>query len=589
MRTTDAVQKYLQFLESGPPHDDGAYQEWIHGADALSFLCSHTAGPRLVLVAGQKFFLDSVFIPRRRLAGEYWFDLLQWRSLPSLGWGGGLRARGRSGRMVPAVFSPLEHAGSKLLACGEPLFFWRHFEGRQPPYYVELNQRFAQLTSVHQDHARPVYYKLDERGDTVELVVVVESGSYTICTVDDEVLDYYMLLTDQVLVRCFDTLRIEDIDRSHGGERFEKAYIDQDRGLFAKLILGQREGERPHLGHLHGVQVLRPTRPRQWLMRQLRGEPGEPKQYTMFTIHDWKTGTVREWSCDPTQLGNYFVESDLPLGTSPAFFRPEVLTKYKQNPDKYRLTDTRISCRGSWTLRYDVNSEHQVTALICDLGDLPYSEQLHWKACNEPPKAELSERAMASLRGDWWTDVDPLAELRRLLRDFPSAQHDGKTADIWAPKARGIDATLENLHYVYDNSRKEWEDEIIHLSAAIVDRLQEKALRRVAEAAGCNPDGSARSLSLLKACLEAHGVDPDTVRKIHSCLAELRNVRSSQTAAHGATARPVADWRVDFRQRLETVLEAMQELRALIEAGVFDLPLRRRGVADEPGSSPSPP
>jgi hypothetical protein len=380
-----------------------------------------------------------------------------------------------------------------------------------------------------------------------------------------------MLLTDQVLVRCFDTLRIRDVHRSHQGDRYEKTYLDQDAGLFGLLTLRQRAEELPHVGNLRSVQIVRPSRPREWLLRQLHGEPAEPKRYETFRIYDWKTGTVKEWACDPAQLGNYFVESDLPLGTSPAFFHPEVLTKYKQNPEKYRLTDRRISCRGGWTIRYDVNHEHQVTALICDLGDLPHSEQLHWKANNEPSKAGLSDRALAALRGDLWTGVDPLADLRRLLWEFPPAQHYGKPAPIWAPKASGLEATLESLHYVYDNSPKEWEDEIIRLSAATVDRLQLKILRRVAKATGHPESQSLGSLAALKVCLEARGIEPERVRKVHGCLAELRDLRSTQTAAHGASAKPASDWRVHYRTTLTAVVDAMRELAALVKEGVFDL------------------
>lgn len=64
------------------------------------------------------------------------------------------------------------------------------------------------------------------------------------------------------------------------------------------------------------------------LRRRLMWESPEPKQYVSFIAHDWKNSQVRECSCDPDQLGNYFVKSDWPFSTSPAFFRPEVLLKY---------------------------------------------------------------------------------------------------------------------------------------------------------------------------------------------------------------------------------------------------------------------
>ena len=60
------------------------------------------------------------------------------------------------------------------------------------------------------------------------------------------------------------------------------------------------------------------------------------------------------------QTANYFTQSDLPFEMSPAFFHPEVLTRYKSDSDKYTLQDRSISCRGAWHLQtYDINDAGQ--------------------------------------------------------------------------------------------------------------------------------------------------------------------------------------------------------------------------------------
>ncbi|WP_446808486.1 hypothetical protein ACH50O_14495 [Methylomonas sp. 2BW1-5-20] len=91
------------------------------------------------------------------------------------------------------------------------------------------------------------------------------------------------------------------------------------------------------------------------------------------------------------------MSSDLPFATSPAFFRPEVLLKYKADPDKYQIESRSIHCRGGWFLKsFDINEAGQVHAYLCDLSHLPYAEQLYWKSFNEPPKAGISTRAYRS-------------------------------------------------------------------------------------------------------------------------------------------------------------------------------------------------
>jgi hypothetical protein len=46
-----------------------------------------------------------------------------------------------------------------------------------------------------------------------------------------------------------------------------------------------------------------------------------------------------------------------------------------------------VSCRSAWHLPgYDVNEAGQIHAYICDLRQLPYSEQLYWQSFNVEPK-----------------------------------------------------------------------------------------------------------------------------------------------------------------------------------------------------------
>ena len=89
----------------------------------------------------------------------------------------------------------------------------------------------------------------------------------------------------------------------------------------------------------------------------------EAKQYESFIAYDLKNGVVEEISCAPGATANYFTKSDLPFEITPAFFRPEVLQRYKSDPTKYTLEERSISCRGTWSLQtYDINEAGQVHA-----------------------------------------------------------------------------------------------------------------------------------------------------------------------------------------------------------------------------------
>jgi len=70
-----------------------------------------------------------------------------------------------------------------------------------------------------------------------------------------------------------------------------------------------------------------------------------------------------------------------------AFFRPEVILKYKTDKDKYTVGERDITCRAAWHLQaFDVNEAGQVFAYICYLRNLPYAEQVHWHSYNEAPR-----------------------------------------------------------------------------------------------------------------------------------------------------------------------------------------------------------
>ena len=85
----------------------------------------------------------------------------------------------------------------------------------------------------------------------------------------------------------------------------------------------------------------------------------------------------------------------MPFETSPIFFKPGVLDKYKNDTDKYTLKERFIDCRGGWYLKtYHINEQGQVHTYACYLSLLPYEEQVYWKSFNENPRGPISKTAV---------------------------------------------------------------------------------------------------------------------------------------------------------------------------------------------------
>jgi len=243
-------------------------------------------------------------------------------------------------------------------------------------------------------------------------------------------------------------------------------------------------------------------------------------EYVSFIALDWKNGVVKEVSCAPGATANYFTASNLPFELSPAFFRPEVLSKYKADSEKYRLDERTISCRGTWSLQnYDVNEAGQVHTYLVYLRHLPYEEQLHWKAHNETPKGTISHRAFVrDFEGSWEELYDPLESLKEHVRKLTDEQ-----VPWWTPRSEDA---IDRSHYPITASPDEWADEILHLDQLIVEPFEKAWLKNDLLQLGKSPDREAGSLALAEECLAQWGQGRDEAKTIMSPLRTLHELRS---------------------------------------------------------------
>ncbi len=100
-----------------------------------------------------------------------------------------------------------------------------------------------------------------------------------------------------------------------------------------------------------GVQLITPRRPYRAIFDDLRGGRKDRK-YVELIAHDWRNKLIAKISTDPKATTNYFEAhaNSLPFELSPAFFRPEVILKYKTDKDKYAVGERDITCRAAWHL-----------------------------------------------------------------------------------------------------------------------------------------------------------------------------------------------------------------------------------------------
>lgn len=498
------------------PADNREFDEWCSQLDVLPFL-SEEAKDEYVLVYASldHVYIYAILVPQHVNLNEHGTDLMAWSSNPFSGWS-----------LVTSqedawIERPCQSEGSATLKEATQILFGRSFEGyNEGASYFEVNQEITQILGLHFVPERNAWCKLDRHGDIEESIKVIEidgAGSTgRAVAIKSQELQKYCAASRTKLLRMFDFKRYRKGQFTGWGDGRDEKPLAEQEGIAVSLTVQSGVGS-----YSRGVQLIEATRSVKSVIDEIWGTHGESeREYASFIAQDWKNNRIAEISCGPGATANYFTNSDLPFELSPAFFRPEVLSKYKADRQKYTLQDRSISCRGAWYLEtYDINEAGQVHTYLVYLRRLPYEEQLHWKQFNEHPKAPLSKRAITTdFEGHWYEEYDPLPALKVRLRDL--LENDCSWWSLPDPEQ------LDEVHYPVTTSRDEWANEIMALDQLLVEGLLQKWLKAKAVELGAAPTATMRQLKLLERCLVGLGFEEDHAYRLMSPFHELHNLRS---------------------------------------------------------------
>jgi hypothetical protein len=352
------------FLEiARPPAKDKG--EWLKQAgQSIEFLKLNARSGEIVIYGiAPAALIHGVLAPRTQVTPADHKDLLASYVMPDdswrieRAWGGG---QGHRIYLDPPLSSP----GCKSLVGGEKLVFRRSFTGvDKGPAPVELSQKLIHSLDLYYVAERSAYCRLDRHGDIEDVIRVIwlkpasQEDRDVVVTILAADLARYATLADMCLVLKFDFTRCD------------KGFDGWDQNLWREHVepdLFYNTGMAANASYANGCMIMRSIFTVDDLIQEWKDEdePGK-KEYATFKIVDRKNKNLVETSCAPEYLSNYFEKSDLPWEISPAFFKPEVLHRFKSDPEKYDLQDRSINCRGAWYLKsYDINQAGQVHAYI---------------------------------------------------------------------------------------------------------------------------------------------------------------------------------------------------------------------------------
>lgn len=553
------------------PEDENEFARWCRASGHLELLAENCDQDELIIaMRGPYSYLRSLFVDRTTLEGTTPDALIKWQP------------RRDEGLMAYSAIYPSgavnlvreysREARQFLLGAESPVFR-RSIEGVSDEYGQswEPRQEYLHVINAHWRPERKAYSKIDKQGDWLDLICITtpkfdEVDGITLVSFQRDALDQYLAIRDMVVVQMLDfTLYRKPFSKNASWHINELSPLRQPR----QFLFRQRTGSG--VVRTRGVQIVPPRLTRPAAEQQIRDDNfwSEPNEFVEFIVHDFRNEEVCSVSTNPASTTTDFDAkgNNLPFEISPAFFDPEVLSRYKADQDKYRIVDNCIYCRSVWDLQYHVNDANQISVYICDLRNLPVREQRYWQSFNEKPKAGLSENAITTdFLGKWLSEDEPLPALKHILQTWHGRQ---------VPWWRLIDqSALNRITVPVSESPDEWQNSILILCATIVDGFEVKHLRKEIKARGGDAQDNLRSLGLLRLLTgKSENAQPD---KTLLALHELQRLRSKGGKTHAVSqggsslAQEVKVTHGTFRAHFEDLCTRLADDLLLIQRVLTD-------------------
>jgi len=308
--------------------------------------------------------------------------------------------------------------------------------------------------------------------------------------------------------------------------RVDSAFANDWAGLDFHALHEPSMGDHPAFSRLLGQYVIDGCRNH----RVPRFEERKADRYYPTFIHgvDPQTGTPLTHTCDPDRLGTYYDKDNSRLHyLTPIYFKREVLQPYAAEPQRYRVSTSRLTCLDLWGVDISINSAGLVEVYLGDLGrDLPSDDWGHWRTYNVPPEGQMDEgRFRRDFLNQWAGSVDVVGDLRRARDRAARASESVLGAPIWRSLDEETQAAFESLIGPLNEDANSLGQPLLLLTKVLVDAIDPKPLKTALTSPIAPGE---QSLSLLRRYLQQQGDEEDATR----VLRELQAFRSKGGVAH---------------------------------------------------------
>ncbi len=263
-----------------------------------------------------------------------------------------------------------------------PFTIFRNLHGYKPKTF-ELLQDFVLYYNAFFVHEREEYQRINDDGEVQTIARVRRGKDNVILEVDTHHLRKYLADKQCYLVRYHDHNRLskEDI-KVHLNKKSKSYRFASPLSFYEVWIASESFSGYKSLSRLMGKDIVAPYP---------EVMENEEEKFASFMVGQDKQGKIIEATCNEDELSNYFVDTGLPHALTPVFFRPEVLSRYYNEPQRFTVTDSGIICLDLWSLDIDTTDEDLIQVWLADFSKIPYKEQLYWRGFNVLPKGTITQ------------------------------------------------------------------------------------------------------------------------------------------------------------------------------------------------------
>lgn len=396
----------------------------------------------------------------------------------------------------------------------EPLVITRNFNCIKDEY-IEISQEFILFHNLYYEKKENKYYKIIDGNEHLIIDIHDEEVKIRLKEIKEFLKVKNMHLVLQFDMREHSLKKLEELQLSNND-------IYKDDSLVYQINYGDFQGVSTNnaFSRLLGKKSITP----------FEKESSQKKnKFVEYIIDLDENGDEILFTSNPEQLSNsFFSEKKTPDYLTPVFFKKEVLDKYYNQPSKYSINTSLVSCGSLWSMFIDNHQDNIVCVWLGDLGSsLPFEEQLYWRSFNMLPMGSISKTYYEQQILANFTESDyPEHIFKHKYNLILETSKNILGWDFLLPLSKEDEHYFISLRIPATNEQKNFDELVLALTKILLDSLNEKELNKLIKSSNINDIKG--SINRLENVLEDNQiiVDKDAI----TFLRNLQNLRSSSSA-----------------------------------------------------------